>query len=145
MRNIILLLVAVVSLSSCGAIERIQERQLELASTPEGREILRQQFTLDSIRASRTAYPFRYNFNYYNARWDRGLWIYPTYYNYYTPVRPVRAYRNVRPIVRRNRVVNRPRVNRTTPTRTRVNRTAPRTRPSSPAPRTRGRRGNGNQ
>ena len=41
MRNLLLALFAVVSLSSCGALERIQERQLELASTPEGREILK--------------------------------------------------------------------------------------------------------
>ena len=122
--NKILLLLSAILLSSCGA--GYFEARSEYYNSPAGQQELRQQFTLDSIRASRTQYPFNYGYNYY---WNRG--IRPIYYNYYRPygVRTV-----VRPTTRRV-------VRRTTPTRTRVTRTTPRrNRQPIRRPRTRGSR-----
>lgn len=112
MRYFILLLLVLTT--SCGGyIDSLNAYR----NSPQGREQLRRQFTLDSIRASRTIYPFRYNYNYY---WNNQF--YPRYYRYYRPNRGIIIQRDgfnrTRITVPRNR------------TRTRVDRPTPRTRPN---------------
>ena len=99
----LLLLVVAISLSSCAGFYEARDAYY---NTPAGMQDLRQQFTLDSIRASRTQYPFNYGFGYY---YNRGT--FPIYYNYYRP------YGN-RTVIRRGGV-SRTRVTRTTPSRQR--------------------------
>lgn len=125
MKKLLLLLLAVSATSCGGYIDSINAYR----NSPAGQLELERQFKLDSIRAANTPFPFEYGWNYYNTRWNRGVFVYPSYYNNYR-VRPSRTTRTV--IIRGNQ----PRRNRTTVTRT------PRTRPHSPAPRSGGRRGN---
>ena len=115
MKKLALLLVFI-GLTSCSSyIDSLNAYR----NSPAGQEELRRQFVLDSTRAANTQYPFRYDFNYYNTRWNRGLWVYPDYYYYYQPVRSGRLYRNVRPVRTRTRVVPNTRT-RTNGTRTNV-------------------------
>ena len=88
MKRLLLLLVVAISLTSCsGYYDALNAYN----NSPAGQEQLRRQFVLDSIRASKTQYPFQYGFGYYST--NR---IVPRYYNYYRP------YGNTRVIVRRS-------------------------------------------
>ena len=77
MKRLLLLLVVAISLTSCsGYYDALNAYN----NSPAGQEQLRRQFVLDSIRASKTQYPFQYGFGYYST--NR---IVPRYYNYYRP------------------------------------------------------------
>lgn len=93
-----LILVGIIALlTSCGGyIDALNAYR----NTPAGQEQLRREFVIDSIRASRTIYPFRYDYNYY---WNNR--IYPNYYRHYAP--PRRVIRRVAPARTRVRVAPR--------------------------------------